>query len=53
METTYKTKSNKKTRVYTVWINGSKRTTMAMSKQEFAEAEFNTLNDWKSYPYFL
>jgi hypothetical protein len=44
-----KTRNNKKTRVYTVWMNGLKYTTMPMSKEEFTEAEFNTLNDWKSY----
>jgi hypothetical protein len=52
MENGIKIRSNKTTRVFTVWINGSKFTTMPMTKQEFAEAEFNTINDWKSYPYF-
>ena len=52
MENGIKIRSNKTTRVFTVWINGLKYTTMPMTKEEFAEAEFNTINDWKSYPYF-
>jgi hypothetical protein len=52
MENGIKIRSNKTTRVFTVWINGFKYTTMPMTKEEFAEAEFNTINDWKSYPYF-
>jgi hypothetical protein len=44
-----KTRSNKSTRIYTIWINGVKYTTLPMSKIEFDEAYFNTINDWKNY----
>ena len=44
-----KIRSNKKTRIYTIWINGVKYITLPMSKNEFDEAYFNTINDWKNY----
>jgi hypothetical protein len=44
-----KTRSNKTTKIYTVWINGVKYISMPMSKIEFDEAYFNTLNDWRTY----
>ena len=44
-----KIRSNKKTRIYTIWINVVNYITSPMSKIEFDEAYFNTLNDWKNY----
>ena len=46
---TFKVTSNKSKRHYTIYLNGVKYRTMPMSKIEFDEAYFNTLNDWKNY----
>ena len=45
----YKVTSNKSKRHYTITINACTFKTTQLSKEEFEECEYNTMNDWIAY----
>lgn len=41
--------SNKRKRHFTIYKNGAKFRTLPMSKDEFEEMAYNTINDWQDF----